>query len=184
MKNVFVVFAVVALLYGCAGMGMVDRAKRDINPLIGGTTSEVVWVSTSDEKDPYILRFGLEFGKPIKADAFWTYEETNKLIRDGIAIHDMDRLGYVKLVTLDMKEVKKKTGSFATPIELNLGYNNPISGYPVFNRVKIHENKNIPKEERHKCFEATCLEIVVMKWNEAKKEYIEGYVTPHRSLNQ
>lgn len=187
MRNWLVVFAVVVSLLGLnayAGTGMVERAKKDINPLIGGTSSKVVWVSDSDNENPYILRFALEFGKPIKADAFWTYDRTKKLIRDGITIQEMDGLGYVQLFTLDMRAVKKETGSFATPIELNLGYNNPISGYPSFTRIAIHENKNLPEKERNKCFEATCLEIVVLEWNTKKQIHKEKYVTPNRPLKK
>jgi hypothetical protein len=187
MKKILRNFAfLVALtsLIACAGKDVVERAKHEINPLIGGTSSKIVWVSDSNEEDPYILRFAVEFERPLEADAFWTYDGTRKLIRDGITIHAMDKLGYVKLFTLDMREVLKKTESFATPIELNLGYNNPISGYPSFHKIAIHENKNIPEEKRHACFEATCLEIVVLEWNNEKQAYDEEYVTPSRPLNK
>jgi len=189
MKESLTAFFVMAMVFSIsqayAGTSVLERAKQDINPMVGGTEIEIPMVSASDSENPYLLRFALEFGKPLKADAFWTYANTDKLIRDGITIYnEVDGLGYVKLVTLDMRAVKEKTGSFTTSIELNLGYNNPISGYPHFRRVQIHENKNLSEDERHKCFEATCLEIVVLEWSKEKESFVEAYVTPHRPLNQ
>lgn len=181
MKKIFMNFAALLLLVGlsaCAttNTGIVERARRDLNPGVGGAKFDIKMASVSDEKEPYLIRFVIEFDRPTKANAFWEHEGSRKLIKDGIMIYPLDEDGYVQLFTLDMRAVKSETGSFGTPIAVHLGYNNPISGCPTYDKVLVHQNKNLPAEERNKCFEATCLEIVGLKWNTEKQAYDEKWV--------
>lgn len=157
------------------------RAKHAINPLIGGAKIESISMLNSDPSDPYVLRFGLEFSRPMEeVDAFWSARETRDLNtrRTGIKTAIMDDLGYVWLITFDLRTMKELPNGIKTPFELNLGCNNPISGYPNFRRVNIHQRKDVPQSENMQYLEGTPLDMVLERWN-TEKQLSEEELTHH-----
>lgn len=161
--------------FASAESGVIARAKKDVNPLTGGSAMTVVGILGFDDEDPYILRFVLEYDKQIKGSAFWT-SKANSIAAQmndiGITVADMDEFGYVKLVTLDIREVKKITGSIAAPIDVFLGSESPISGYPNYQQITIRERKNILADERKKYLESTPLEMKLFDWSNKKSERV------------
>ena len=175
-KSLILTVAVLVVMFFCASANaesILDRAKKDSRVTVGGIGIVHFFDLGSDSEKPYILRFVMEFNKPLKkVEAFWHNKganSDNRIIQDGIKSYIMDDAGYVYLITFNMKVLRNLPQGYKTPVDIYVGCNNPVSNYPNFRRATIRVNEDVSKSEYHNYFEATPLRIVAYNKLNVKK---------------
>jgi len=165
VKRVVIVLAMVLCMSGC-GKKQSSMHSEYLNPSIGIApiqSLQCVWGGGMEEEEPYLINFVIEFGKIVEfPEVFWVADGSADYSKAGIAIKGFeDDPGYAFLVSIDMRELMKRTGSFGTPVTIFFGVCSPVTGYPNFRSAHIELAKDVPEKERGKYFEGTPLRITI-----------------------
>ena len=159
---------------------VLGRAREAVNPLLGGVAINGVALLGNDSASPHLLRFVIEFNKPVKeAHGYWSGKAVSRsgLLSKGVSVSIMDDYGYVWIATLDLKTIGRVAGTLNDEFELIVGCNNPVSGYPNFRTIVIRPDRTVPDGQWANYFGSVPLEIILQKWSNERQVFETEHVT-------